>query len=142
MKKATIILSFLVFAIAGCELFGNHDVHNFKDMSANMMDIRIYHENLGDYIKYDKLEDAEWLLDGLDSILNLVSVKFPKHRKLSRSFEHYNRKLMREPISDLRSAIRKNDQAAAKKAYGVLTKKCNSCHIDHDIEKDVFNWAE
>ena len=115
------------------------DVKNYKDLNFNMMDIRIYQENLGDEIKAGRLDDAVWLLEGMDSILLLLGDKFPKHRKLRQDgFSYYYKKEMKEPVGMMRQAIRKQDTALALKGYKLLVKNCNSCHIDLEIDKKVW----
>ena len=115
------------------------DVKNYKDLNFNMMDIRIYQENLGDEIKAGNLEDAVWLLEGMDSILLLLGDKFKEHRKLQEDeFSYYYKKEMQEPVGMMRESIRKQDTALALKGYKLLVKNCNSCHIDLEIDKKVW----
>ena len=115
------------------------DVKNYKDLNFNMMDIRIYQENLGDEIKAGRLEDAVWLLEGMDSILLLLGDKFPEHRKLRQDgFSYYYKKEMQQPIGMMKKSIRKQDTALALKGYKLLVKNCNSCHIDLEIDKKVW----
>ena len=116
-----------------------YEVKNYKDLNFNMMDIRIYQENLGDEIKKGNLDDAVWLLDGMDSILLLLGDKFPEHRKLRQDgFAYYYKKEMQQPIGMMRKSIRKQDTALALKGYKLLVKNCNSCHINLEIDKKVW----
>lgn len=108
-----------------------------KDLSDNMMDVRIYQENLGDEIRAGTLTDAEWLLEGMDSILILLGEKFAEHRKLQRGFSYYYEKELRKPISMMRLSIKNNDTALALRSYKLMVKNCNGCHIDHDVNKTV-----
>jgi hypothetical protein len=108
-----------------------------KDLDETMMDLRIYQENLGDHIEQGKLKDAEWLADGMDSLLQVISNTFTEHRKLSGSFSSFYKKKLKTPMSRIRKAITDNDTAAARQNYRVLVRKCNGCHIDHDIDKEV-----
>lgn len=112
-------------------------VHDVKDLDEHMMDLRVYQENLGDQIKAGHLQDAQWLLTGMDSILQIVSIKFDEHRKLSGPFSYFYKRRLRTPIRKIQEAIHKNDTALARKNYGILVKKCNGCHIDNDIDKEV-----
>lgn len=102
-----------------------------------MIDLRIYQENLGGELKAGRLADAEWLLEGMDSILIEVSRKFKEHRKLEEPFSWYYKNRMKKPVSQIRSGIRKNDTATAMNGYRLLIRNCNSCHIDLDIDKTV-----
>jgi hypothetical protein len=112
-------------------------VVNMKDLNYNMMDVRIYQENLGDRIRKGKFEDAAWLLQGMDSILQFMGKLYPEHRLLEEKFSWYYKKEMRKPIRDMRKAIRRNDTAAAHAGYKLLVKNCNSCHKNLDIDKKV-----
>lgn len=111
---------------------------NIKDLEQNMMDIRIYQENLGDEVRAGRFRDAEWFLNGMDSILHIVSEKFTTHRKLSREFSYWYNKDLKEPIGDLKTALENNDKTSTQKSYRVLIKKCNACHIEHEIDKTVW----
>ena len=116
-----------------------YEVKNYKDLNFNMMDIRIYQENLGDEIKKGNLDDAVWLLEGMDSILLLLGDEFPEHRKLRQDgFAYYYKKEMQQPIGMMRKSIRKQDTALALKGYKLLVKNCNSCHINLEIDKKVW----
>jgi hypothetical protein len=112
-------------------------VKNMKDLDDNMMDVRIYQENLGDEIRAGTLNDAEWLLEGMDSILLLLGEKFTEHRKLTRGFAYYYKRELKKPINMIRLSIRENDTSMAMKGYKLLIKNCNSCHMDHEIDKTV-----
>jgi hypothetical protein len=129
------MLLFFFVMLSGCHR--QSTVTNMKDLDENMMDLRVYQENLGDHIKAGKLKDGEWLLTGMDSILQLLSTKFAKHRKLSGPFSYYYQKRLRKPLRNIQIAIDNNDTASAWNNYQILVKKCNSCHIDHDIYKVV-----
>ena len=126
----------LAFVATSCN-DGKEVFHN-KDLGQNMMDLRIYQENLGDQIKNKKLQDASWLLEGMDSILLLLNKHFKEHRKLTEPFAYHYKHEMKEPIRDIRSSIKNNDTARALKSYRILVRNCNSCHIDHDVNKEVW----
>ena len=111
--------------------------HTIKDLDENMLDLKIYQENMGDELKAGRLKDAEWLFEGMDSILKEVSRKFDEHRKLKESFSYYYKDRMKKPVQLIRSGISMNDTAIAMKGYRLLVKNCNSCHIDLDIDKQV-----
>lgn len=136
MKKYFIIAILSGFILFFCTCVQN-DVKNIKDLTENMIDIKAYQENLGDHIREDRLGDAVWLLEGMDSILVLMGQKFKEHRKLHKGFSYYYKDDLRKPIQTIRQAIKKNDTAKAHKAYKIMVRKCNGCHIDHDIEKTV-----
>ncbi len=108
-----------------------------KDLDENMLDLKIYQENLGDELSAGRLQDAVWLLEGMDSILLEVGRKFREHRKLKDRFSYFYKDRMKEPVRLIRSGIKKNDTARAMKGYRLLVKNCNNCHIDHDIDKTV-----
>ncbi len=108
-----------------------------KDMGQSMLDLKIYQENMGDHIKAGKLEDAVWLFEGMDSILQVLNITFPQHHKLDKPFSEYYDLKMKKPVNDLRKALKKKDTAAALEGYSVLVRRCNSCHKDLDINKEV-----
>lgn len=143
MRSKTLVAGLAIISIilVPVYLFNQQgsEVKNYKDLNFNMMDIRIYQENLGDQIKGGKLEDAVWLLEGMDSILLLLGDKFPEHRKLrDEGFSYYYKKEMQQPIRMMKQSIRKQDTALALKGYKLLVKNCNSCHIDLEIDKKVW----
>lgn len=126
-----------VVFLAGCGA-GAESVDHQKDLNQNMMDLRLYQENLGDYIKQKKLDDASWLLEGMDSILLLLSDRFHEHRRLDTSFAYYYKREMQKPVRGIRDAIRDKDTAKALRHYRVLVDNCNDCHIDNEVEKEVW----
>lgn len=115
----------------------NNRPYTIKDLDENMIDLKAYQENMGDELKAGKLKDAEWLLEGMDSVLLEVSRKFDEHRKLSEPFSYFYKDRMKKPIGMIRSAIADDDTTTAIKGYRLLVKNCNRCHIDHDIDKQV-----
>ena len=112
-------------------------VVNMKDLNENMVDIRVYQENLGDFVRSGDLENGKWLLTGMDSILRVVADKFDEHRKLSGPFSDFYNKKLKRPISKLKKAFNTGDTALARRQYRIMVNKCNSCHFDNDIEKEV-----
>ena len=108
-----------------------------KDLDENMLDLKIYQENLGDELSAGRLQDAVWLLEGMDSILIEVGRKFREHRKLKDRFSYFYNDRMKKPVKLIREGIRRNDTAKAMKGYRLLVRNCNNCHIDHDIDKTV-----
>lgn len=131
-NRLTILnIMFLMISCAGKEM------NNNKDLDQNMMDLRIYQENLGDQIKAKKLEDASWLLEGMDSILLILNKQFKDHRKLAAPFSYYYKKELQRPIYGIRTAIRDDDTAKALRNYRILIDNCNDCHIDNEIDKEV-----
>ena len=133
MKNKHIIL-YTALLMMGCN---DEEVNNNKDLGQNMMDLRIYQENLGDYIKAEAPEKGDWLLEGMDSILLILNKKYKEHPKLSAPFSYYYKKDLKEPLNNIREAIRNSDKASALRNYRILITNCNDCHIDHEIEKEV-----
>ena len=133
MKYKRIIM-YIVFLVTSCN---NEEVSNNKDLGQNMMDLRIYQENLGDYIKAKVPEEGAWLLEGMDSILLILNKKFKDHPRLSAPFSYYYKKDLQEPISGIREAIYNKDTAKALRNYRILINGCNDCHIEHEIDKEV-----
>lgn len=129
--------SWLFFVLVFLHSCSEEEVQNHKDLEQNMMDLKIYQENLGDQIKAKNLADASWFLEGMDSILLVLNQKFKMHHKMTSPFSYYYKRRMKEPISDIRNAIEKNDTAKALQGYRILIKNCNNCHADHDVDKEV-----
>jgi hypothetical protein len=102
-----------------------------------MLDMMMYHDNLGLYLRKKDSGYSLWLLNNMDSSLQLINEKFTSHRKLSYPFEKYYNKLLAPPINDMRRALEKNNFETAIKSYRLFTKNCNSCHINHDVDKTV-----
>lgn len=133
-KKFLIIPVLLLICNYSC----NDDrPYTIKDLDENMLDLKIYQENMGDELQAGRLKDAVWLLDGMDSILHEVSRKFDEHRKLKEPFSYYYKDRMKKPIQLIRTGIGDEDTAIAMKGYRLLVRNCNSCHIDLDIDKTV-----
>jgi len=83
------------------------------------------------------LENGKWLLTGMDSILRVEAHKFDEHRKLSKPFFYFYNQKLKTPISKLKKAFNTGDTGLARRQYRIMVNKCNSCHIDNDIEKEV-----
>jgi len=141
----TVCLFMVLFISIGtfcCTSGSNGGGNNIKDLDENMIDIRVYHENLGGDISIGDIDGAKWLLRGMDSILLIVSDRFPTHRKLDKPFKYYYDKDLKAPIDKLETALDNKDIPAARSAYTLLTNRCNGCHEDHDIYKEVQNWLK
>jgi hypothetical protein len=113
------------------------EVNNNKDLEQNMMDLKIYQENLGEQVKAKNLSDASWFLEGMDSILLILNKRFDQHHKLTDPFSYFYKRRMKEPIKGIRDAIKENDTAKVLRSYRILIKNCNNCHIDNDVDKEV-----
>lgn len=133
MSTKWILLSMLLLKF-GCE---EQEVANNKDLNQNMMDLRIYQENLGEQIKAKNLDEASWLLEEMDSIMLILNKRFPEHRRLNAPFAEAYKKEMQRPIRGIREAIRDNDTAKALEHYRILIDNCNDCHIDNEVDKEV-----
>lgn len=141
MKMIYSIFSvFFLFAIITCTTRDNIEVKNIKDLDENMLDIKMFHEILGDELRAGDLADAEWFLTGMDSVLRIVAGKYDEHRKLSKPFKTSYENNIKPVIVELSNQIQLQDLTAAKNAYVVLTKKCNGCHLDNEVDKVVQNW--
>jgi hypothetical protein len=139
--KTVYLFIFFALSTFNCSP-GNDGGNNIKDLDENMIDIRVYHENLGGDISTGDIDGAKWLLRGMDSILIVVSDKFTTHRKLDKPFRYYYDKDLKGPIGQLGTALDNKDIPSARKAYTLLTNRCNGCHEDHDIYKEVQNWLK
>ncbi|MFZ1527751.1 MAG: hypothetical protein WAT19_03310 [Ferruginibacter sp.] len=109
-----------------------------KDLDEAMIDLRAYQEALGEHIKSGNLKDADWLYTGMDSVLQVLSNTFPTHRKLKKPFKEYVDVKLKKPLAAIGSAIEKNDTSQAQEQYRILVRRCNSCHKDLEIDKQVW----
>jgi hypothetical protein len=140
-KRIFIISLITTVTIAAC--FSKSDKeHHMKDLDENMIDLRIYHENLGGSLKQNDLDIAEWLANGMDSVLDVMARHFDNNRKLQRPFDYYYKNRLKPNMARLKEEIKNGDINKAIEVYTVLTNKCNGCHTDHDAGKEVLNWAK
>lgn len=143
MLPSRILVVCTCFAlVAGCNPFREAPVPNIKDLDDNMIDLRMYHENLGDALLHKDQDIALWLNTGLDSVLRVVADKFDTHRKLDKPFRDAYEKDLSPSLRELSTALHARDWPGAAQAYTMLTRKCNGCHIDRDVDKVVQNWLE
>ena len=137
MRSTIFILVFSFILFNACNKVTSRSV-TIKDLDECMIDLKAYQENMGDLIKANQLQDAEWLWQGADSLLQVMNTTFVHHRKLNeKPFSFYYQQKLEKPFKNIGEAIRLNDTAMALSNYKLLIKKCNSCHIDLDIEKEV-----
>jgi hypothetical protein len=132
-------ICFVFFLFTRCS---SDEAVNKKDLDENMPDLVMYHDNLGTYLRSGDADYSTWLLEGMDSTLKVIALKFDEHRKLDRPFEKSYKKLLVPSIGDIRKALQQNNFPAAVVAYRVLTLKCNDCHSNNDIDKEVFDWSD
>ena len=141
MKALLVILFFvgLVLLFVQCN---NNQVQNKKDLDENMIDLAMYSDNLGLYLRKQDADYSLWLLEGLDSTLQILGVTFTEHRKLVRPFKKSYSKELAPPINDIRKALHNNNFPAAVESYRLLINNCNDCHIDLEIDKTVVDWSK
>jgi hypothetical protein len=136
VKAVYVTITILLLLAVAC---GGQGVKNNKDLDDNMLDMMMYHDNLGLFLRKGDADYASWLLEGMDSSLQVISQKFTTHRKLRDPFAGHYEKLLKPPISAIRASLKKNNIPEAIIAYKQLTKNCNSCHANHDVNKEVFD---
>lgn len=141
MKSYLTIFIFFVIVLlfSQCTRTSDAAVNNNKDLVQNMQDMMIYHDNLGTQLRKANADEASWFLEGMDSSLQIIAVKFNTHRKLTAPFEKTYQKKLQPPIKAIRKSLKENNFPDAINAYRILTKNCNSCHADHDVDEDVFD---
>ena len=115
--------------------------NNNKDLRQNMSDMMIYHDNLGTELRMGSADDASWLLEGMDSSLQLIAAKFIHNRKLNEPFEKSYQNKLQPAIQDIRKSLKENNFPNAINAYRLLTKNCNSCHKEHDVDEEVLDLS-
>lgn len=144
MQRLKYVIIFLICggSLGSSCLFSTKRERSIKDFDQHMLDLRIYHENLGDALLSRNKDYAEWFVNDMDSIFRQMAEEFTTHRKLKRPFEYHYKKSMKPYLHDLEKEIEKNDWKNAISTYSLLTKKCNDCHIDHDIDKEVRDMTK
>ena len=141
MKALLVLVVVITFVLLFVHC-SNKQVQNKKDLDENMIDLAMYCDNLGLYLRKQDAGYALWLLEGMDSTLQTLTVKFTEHRKLLRPFKQsYNKELV-PPINDIRKALHKNNFPAAVESYRLLINNCNDYHIDLEIDKTVVDWSK
>jgi hypothetical protein len=139
----TCVVVFFIFCFVALFVTCNKPVKdNMKDLDQNMLDLGLYHDNLGIHLRKGEADYSLWLLDGMDSCLLVIAAGFEKHRKLSIPFRKEYKKQLLIPIKNMRKALHENNIPAAIHGYRVLTKKCNGCHVDHDVTKEVMDLSD
>ena len=140
MKALLIIVSVLVLVLLFVQC--SNKVLNKKDLDENMIDLAMYSDNLGLYLRKQDADYSLWLLEGLDSTLQILGVTFTEHRKLVRPFQQSYNKELAPPINQIRKALQQTNFPAAVESYRLLINNCNDCHIDLEIDKNVVDWSK
>jgi len=141
MKWFVLFSLFGIVWLAAC-LSSGAEVHHIKDLDDDMIDLKAYHMNLGESLAGKNKDVAAWLSHDMDSVLQLMAESFPEHRKLKEPFREHYKKRLQPYMKEIISSVDQEEWISAKKAYKTLTGKCNGCHIDHDIDKEVLDWSE
>ena len=138
MKRYLTTIVFFLTVLLFSQCNGNsNSVDNNKDLRQNMGDMGMYHDNLGTELRKGDADNASWLLEGMDSSLQVIAAKFDKNRKLTEPFETTYQKKLQPAIKDMRKSLEENDFPNAIIGYRLLTNNCNSCHKKHDIDEEV-----
>ena len=140
MKALLVIVSILVSVLLFVQC--SNKVPNKKDLDENMIDVAMYSDNLGLYLRKQDADYARWLLEGLDSTLQVLAVSFTEHRKLVRPFQRSYNKELAPPINQIRKALQQTNFPAAVESYRLLINNCNDCHVDLEIDKTVVDWSK
>lgn len=140
--KALLVILFVVGLVLLFVQCSNNHAQNKKDLDENMIDLAMYSDNLGLYLRKQDADYSLWLLEGLDSTLQILGVTFTEHRKLVRPFKKSYSKELAPPINDIRKALHNNNFPAAVESYRLLINNCNDCHIDLEIDKTVLDWSK
>jgi hypothetical protein len=140
-KIITFIVILTACSVASCYLSGE-DRENKKDYDENMLDLKIYHENLGDALLSKNKDYAEWFVNDMDSILQSMAKKFISHRKLQKPFQYEYEKRLAPHYSELKKNIAKENWQQAINTYSIITISCNECHDDYKIKKKVRDYTK
>ena len=138
----TLVFFLIVLLFSQCNGNGDEAVDNNKDLGQNMLDMKIYHDNLGTNLRKEDADIASWLLEGMDSSLQMIAANFKKHPKLTEPFEKTYQNKLKTPITEMRKSLEENNFPNAVKAYRLLTNNCNTCHKNHDIDEEVFDLSD
>ena len=139
---AALMLCIIVLLFSQCNTNNDEAADSKKDLGQNMGDMQIYHDNLGTSLRNEEPDNASWLLEGMDSSLQVIAANFDRHRKLTVPFEKTYQNKLQPPIKEMRESLEENNFPKAIKAYRILTNNCNTCHKDHDIDEEVFDLTE
>jgi hypothetical protein len=140
-KSIVFILIIVVCCFASCYLSGENK-ENKKDYDENMLDLRIYHENLGDALLSKNKAYAEWFVNDMDSILRSMAEKFVSYRKLSKPFRYEYEKRLAPHFSELKNDIANENWQKAINTYSAITVNCNECHTHYKIRKKVRDYTK
>ena len=144
MKGLLTILVFFIAILLFSQCNNNSDAvsTNNKDLGQNMIDMMVYHDNLGTELRKGDAENASWLLEGMDSSLQVIAAKFIDHRKLTDPFKKTYQKKLEPAIKDIRNSLNEKNMPKAISAYRILTKNCNGCHINNEIDEVVLDLSD
>ncbi len=140
--KTCLVIFFLFCVVALFAACYKPIKDNMKDLDQNMLDLGLYHDNLGIHLRKGEADYSLWLLEGMDSCLKVISAGFEEHPKLNIPFEKEYKKQLLKPIKSMRNALHDNNIPAAINGYRILTRKCNGCHVDHDVTKEVMDLSD
>ena len=111
-----------------------------KDLSEQMDALSIAQGAIGDAIRKNNLEDADWAYNLLDSISDVMKKHVNEHHNLSHTWDYYHRNKMKAPMQKIKEGINKKDTAMAYSGYKLLVIKCNSCHNDNGVEERAHEF--
>lgn len=106
-----------------------------KDLSEQMDALAVLQGSIGEELDRGTPQNADWLVDGLDSVLLLINERLNNHPSLLRPFDKFYDQKLKTPIKNLRNAIANGDTTAARRHYILLVDRCNSCHKEHSVEE-------
>ena len=138
----TLVFILIVLVFSQCNSNSDATADNNKNLRQNMSDMMIYHDNMGIELRKGSADDASWLLEGMDSSLQVIAAKFDRHRKLTDPFEKTYREKLLPAIKDIRKSLEENNFPNAIIAYRLLTKNCNNCHKEHDVDEEVLDLSK
>jgi hypothetical protein len=141
IRKTVILIFINSICFISCFFPGDKE-ENKKDYDENMLDLKIYHENLGDALLSKNTDYAEWFVNDMDSILQSMAVKFVSYRKLSKPFRYEYEKRLAPHFSRLKNDIAKKNWQQAITTYSIITVNCNECHSDYKVKKKVRDYTK
>lgn len=135
-RNALIVMGLLVVGWYACvQADAEEQGYLHKDLSEQMDALAVFQGAIGEELNRGTPQHADWLVEGLDSVLMLINDRLNNHPSLLRPFDKFYQQKLKTPIQNLREAIVSGDTTAARRNYILLVDRCNSCHKEHSVEE-------
>lgn len=132
-----------IFFMCSCNSSAAPDEYStyfHKDLSEQMDAISIAQGAVGDALRKNDFDGADWAYGKLDSIFTLMKGDINNHHSLLKPFDYYYKKNLKSPMKDIKAGIQKKDTTLAYTAYRILIARCNSCHNEHGVKERAHEY--